>query len=223
MNLSGNLYAETVNLSPIRPPLVGTETCSVAIVGGGIAGLSTALHLAEAGVDVCVLEANTPGWGASGRNGGQVNPGFKLDPQALLRHFGDDLGKRMIEMAWGAPDFTFNLIRRLGIACDACQSGTMRVAASDRAATAVRGTVSQCLDHGMPVRWLDADQTAEHTGSKRYRAASFDPRGGSLHPLNYSLGLATAAQSSGARIHGGSRVLSMKKALGKWSLITGSG
>ena len=87
----------------------------VAIIGGGFTGLSTALHLAEQGIDALVLEAREPGWGASGNNGGQVNPGLKHDPDQIEADFGADLGRRMIAFSYGTTNFTFDLIRRYQI------------------------------------------------------------------------------------------------------------
>ena len=83
-------------------------TCSAASpsIGGGFTGLSTALHLAEQGVETAVLEAREPGWGASGNNGGQLNPGLKLDPDTVEAEFGPDLGARMIAFSYHAPVFT---------------------------------------------------------------------------------------------------------------------
>jgi glycine/D-amino acid oxidase-like deaminating enzyme len=218
--LPPSLYTHTAHPAPSTPPLDTDRTVSVAIVGAGFAGLSAALHLAEMGVDVCVLEANEPGWGASGRNGGQVNPGLKFNPDELLSRFGGDLGRRMIDMAWGGPDFTFGLIRRLGIDCDARQNGTLRAAANTRTAAAVAATAIQCAAHHMPTRLLNAEETALATGTDRYPAALFDPRGGDLHPLNYARGLAAAAQNAGALIYGNSRVVSARKQFGKWVLRT---
>ena len=85
----------------------------VAIIGGGFAGLSTALHLAERGIDAIVLEAQEPGWGASGNNGGQLNPGLKLDPDTIEATFGADLGRRVIAFAYDTPIFTLDLILSL--------------------------------------------------------------------------------------------------------------
>ncbi|KQS98324.1 MULTISPECIES: NAD(P)/FAD-dependent oxidoreductase [unclassified Rhizobium] len=218
--LPPSLYSDTAHPAPVTPPIDSDRTVSVAIVGGGIAGLSAALHLAEAGVDTCVLEAHEPAWGASGRNGGQVNPGLKFNPDDLLTRFGDDLGRRMIAMAWGAPDFTFDLIRRLGIDCNARQNGTLRAATNAVTNDALRITAAQCAAHGMPTRLLDADAMQSATGSDRYPAAMLDPRGGDLHPLNYARGLAAAAQTAGAAIHGDSRVLSASRQGGQWKLKT---
>lgn len=218
--LPTSLYTDTARPAPLTPSLDTDRTVSVAIVGAGFAGLSAALYLAEMGVDVCVLETNEPGWGASGRNGGQVNPGLKFNPDELLARFGDDLGRRMIEMAWGAPDFTFDLIRRLGVDCDARQNGTLRAATNALTVKAVSITADQCTAHGMPTRLLDADETKVATGTGRYPAALYDPRGGDLHPLNYARGLTAAAEKAGAAVHGNSRVLSARKQSGKWLLRT---
>ena len=93
-----SLYADTAAPTPDTPALDGDRRVSVAVIGAGYTGLSTALHLAERGVDTLVLEAHEPGWGASGRNGGQVNPGLKYDPDQIEKDFGADLGARMVAL-----------------------------------------------------------------------------------------------------------------------------
>src|SRR5689334_19050414 len=108
--LPPSLYAETAIPAFPAPPFAGDRQCDVAIVGGGFTGLSCALHLAEQGAAVTLLEAGEPGWGASGRNGGQVNPGLKPDPDEIERDFGSDLGARMIRLSYGAPDAVFELV-----------------------------------------------------------------------------------------------------------------
>ncbi|OJF91060.1 NAD(P)/FAD-dependent oxidoreductase [Pararhizobium antarcticum] len=218
--LPDSLYAETAMAAPETPVFDADARTSIAIIGAGFAGLSAALHLAEMGVDVTVLEANEPGWGASGRNGGQVNPGLKFNPDALLSLFGGDLGARMITRAYGGPDFTFELIRRLGIDCEARQNGTLRAATHGKALDAVCETARQCHAHLMPTRLLDRDAIQAATGTAHYRGALFDPRGGDLHPLKYARGLAAAAMAAGVRIHSGSRVLSVSRNTGGWLLKT---
>src|SRR3984957_17069252 len=117
-----NLYRDTAQPAPDTPPLDADVRAAIAGGGGGITGLSTALHAAEAGATVVLLEAEEPGFGASGRNGGQVNPGLKLDPDVVERDFGADLGGRMNALAGDAPKFVFDLIKRHAIPCEARQN-----------------------------------------------------------------------------------------------------
>ena len=138
--LPPSLYAQTARPPIAAPALDGDKRVSIAIVGGGFTGLSAALHLAENGADVALLEAHEPGWGASGRNGGQVNPGLKHDPDRVERDFGPDLGRRMVSMSGEVPNLVFDLVRRHQIVCEALQSGTLRAAFDARSAAGVRVT-----------------------------------------------------------------------------------
>src|SRR3984957_6804503 len=139
--LPPSLYADTARPPPDTPPLAGDRRVSVCVIGAGFTGLSAALHLAEQGTDVIVLERNEPGWGASGRNGGQVNPGLKHDPDTGEADFGAELGGRMIAMSWNAPSFVFELIERHGIRCDARRNGTLRAAIRQKHARQIHATV----------------------------------------------------------------------------------
>ena len=111
-NLPPSLYAETAHPAPPTPALDGEIRTTVCVVGGGFTGLSTALHLAEYDVDVVVLEAEEPGWGASGRNGGQVNPGLKFNPDDVEKHHSLSLGGRMLGLSHSPPADVFDLVRR---------------------------------------------------------------------------------------------------------------
>lgn len=221
--LPPNVYQLDAPPAPLTPPLQGSVRTSVAIVGGGIVGMATALHLAEAGVDVIVLEAQEPGWGASGNNGGQLNPGLKFDPDIVEATFGEDLGRRMVAFAYDTPNRAFALIRRLGLACEARQNGTLRVANSDRAVAGVAETARQCQVRGMPVSLLDRAAVAAATGTDRYRVALHDARGGDVNPLAYVRGLASAAAAAGATIHGRSPVQALQKNAAGWKLDTPGG
>ncbi|GAU86957.1 FAD-binding oxidoreductase [Bosea sp. BIWAKO-01] len=221
--LPPNVYQLDAPLAPQTPALAGSVRTSVAIVGGGIVGLTTALHLAEAGVDVTVLEAQEPGWGASGNNGGQLNPGLKFDPDVIEATYGQELGKRMVAFAYDTPGRTLALIKRLGIVCEARRNGTLRVANSQRAVAGVETTARQCIARGMPVTLLDRDQVAAATGTDRYLAAMRDDRGGDVNPLAYVRGLASTALAAGAKIHGRTAVRSLQKTPSGWSLQTDTG
>jgi hypothetical protein len=196
--LPPSLYADTAVPPVPTPALDADRTVSVAIIGGGFAGLSTALHLAERGTDAVVLEAQEPGWGASGNNGGQLNPGLKLDPDTIEATFGPDLGRRMIAFAWNTPTFTLDLIRRHQIVCEARQNGTLRAAYHETNAAGIEATAEQCLRRGMPVSELDREAVREATGTDRYARAMLDRRGGDLQPMSYARGLARAAIAAGA-------------------------
>ncbi|HYF07843.1 MAG TPA: FAD-binding oxidoreductase [Acetobacteraceae bacterium] len=222
-NLPPSLYAETAAPPPDTPALEGERRADVCVIGGGFTGLSTALHLAEAGRDVVVLEAEEPGWGASGRNGGQVNPGLKFDPDQVEADFGQDLGGRMLALSYGAPDSVFDLIRRHQISCEARQEGTIRAAIGEAHAADVRRTAEQCARRGWPVRFLDARETAAITGTDRYSGAMVDDRGGDVQPLSYARGLALAAQRQGATIHGASPATGLAREGSHWRVATPRG
>src|SRR5258707_2750924 len=165
--LPPSLYADTAVPPVPTPALDADKNVSVAIIGGGFAGLSTALHLSEQGTDAIVLEAQEPGWGASGNNGGQLNPGLKLEPDTIEATFGAELGRRMITFAYNTPVFTLDLIRRHRIACEARQNGTLRAAYHEANAAAVENTAEQCIRCAMPVTGLDRDALREASGTDR--------------------------------------------------------
>ena len=217
------LYRDTAPPAPPTPPLDGQMRADIAVVGGGITGLSTALHAAEAGAKVVLLEAEDPGFGASGRNGGQVNPGLKLDPDTVERDFGSDLGGRMNALAGAAPSLVFDLIQRHSIACEARRNGTLRAAVRPKHAGSIRTTVEQLARRGAPVEYLERSAISSLTGTDRYLGAMLDRRGGDLNPLAYARGLARAAIGAGAAIHGGTRVSSVRREADAWRLETGSG
>ena len=218
-----NLYHENAQPAAPTPPLDGDARADVAVIGGGITGLSTALHLAQVGAKVVLLEAEQPGWGASGRNGGQVNPGLKMDPDQVERDFGKELGGRMNELAAGAPAFVFDLIERHDIRCDARRNGTLRAAVRPKHAARVRATAEQLARRGAPVELLDGADLERATGTTRYQVAMLDRRGGDLHPLSYVRGLVRAALGAGAAVHGGTRVRRMRRSGAVWQLETARG
>ncbi|MBR1268127.1 FAD-binding oxidoreductase [Bradyrhizobium sp. AUGA SZCCT0222] len=218
--LPPSLYADTAVAPVATPPLDIDKTVSVAIIGGGFAGLSTALHLAEAGADAIVLEAQQPGWGASGNNGGQLNPGLKLDPDTIAATFGADLGRRMIAFSYNTPVFTLDLIRRLAIPCEARQNGTLRAAYHPSSTAGVEITAEQCIRRGMPVTVLGRDAVREATGTDRYLLAMKDARGGDVQPLSYARGLARAAMAAGAAVHGETPATSLRREGGRWRIET---
>lgn len=221
--IANSLWTATANPTPDCPPLRGSVTCDVAIIGAGFTGLSAAVHLAERGQRVVVLETHTPGWGASGRNGGQVNPGLKEDPDMIEARFGPVVGGRMVATSGGAGQFVFDLVQRLGIDCQARQTGWIQPVHNETADATVRQRVAQWTRRGAPLRMLDRDETVALLGTDLYQGAMIDERGGNLHPLNYALGLADAAIRAGAVIHGNSGVTTYEARGADHLLRTGGG
>jgi len=217
------LYLATARTPVVTPPLRAKVRVETAVVGAGYTGLSTALHLAERGVAVRLLEANEPGWGAAGRNGGQVNPGLKHEPDEVERHLGVIYGPRLVRLAGEAPDYLFGLIDRLGIDCEARREGTIRAVRRSRYAAALRSSTEQWGRRGALLECWDARQVAAAIGTRRYLAASFDPRGGSVNPLSLARGLAAAAIAAGAVIHGESRALRLERVGTGWRIETARG
>src|SRR5262249_1811234 len=163
------------------------------------------------------------GWGASGRNGGQINPGLKLSPEEIEREFGLERGRRMMAFSYGAADRVFELVAKYAIDCDLARGGTLRAAVNRRHASSVKDLVEQCVSRGMPVEYLDQSRIAEATGTDRYAGAMLDTRGGQLSPLKYTRGLAAVASKLGARIFGNSPAVEISRVGMRWQVSTPQG
>lgn len=222
--LPPSLYVDTAIAPLALPPLEGEARASVVVVGGGITGLSSALHLAESGVEVLLLEAQEPGWGASGRNGGQVNPGLKPDPAEVEHSFGA-LGHRMVRFSYAAPQALFDLVERHQLRCEARQEGTLRAAVNARSLAGLEKLAAQYEKRGLNgARLLGKAESAQVTGTGRYHAILRDPTGGSVNPLGYSRALAQAAVAAGARLHAHSPATRLqRRADGTWQVSTPKG
>jgi glycine/D-amino acid oxidase-like deaminating enzyme len=193
------------------------------VVGGGFTGLSAAYHAAEAGAEVVLVEAAEPGWGAAGRNGGQVIAGMKLDPDDLERHFGTERGRRLTEFAGSAPDLVFDLVAKHEIACGARRAGWVHAVHGRAALPLEEDRVRQWQARGAALEMLDRAQVAALLGTDAYIAGMLDPRGGWLQPLAYARGLARAAQSAGAQLHGMSPATRIDRSADGWKISTPSG
>jgi glycine/D-amino acid oxidase-like deaminating enzyme len=220
---SHGLYVDTAVASVPTPPLHGDAETDVVVVGGGYTGLSAALHLAERGIRTIVLEAQEPGFGASGRNGGHVNPGVYPDPDTVIAALGETRGRALLEASSSAPGFTFDLIKRHGIACEAEQTGTIRAGYHDKWLPGLRATLSQLERTGSLARWIDRVELEAVTGTPRYLGGIFYPQGGKLNPLSYARGLARAAIAAGASVHGGSRAVAVERTGERWRISTRHG
>jgi glycine/D-amino acid oxidase-like deaminating enzyme len=195
----------------------------VLIVGAGFTGLSAALHLAEAGARVCVLEAHEPGWGASGRNGGQVNPTLKHDPDELVRLYGAARAEPLIDAVSRSADLVFELIERHGIDCQPVRKGWLQVAYSPQHIAAMHARAEQWARRGAATQMLDRNEVAARLGTDAFAGGWLDGRAGGIQPLAYTRGLVRAAQAAGASVHGSSAVTSLERRGTQWHATTASG
>lgn len=218
-----SLWSATAPSVVPTPALSESVKVDVAIVGAGYTGLSTALHLAERGVSVCVLEANEPGWGASGRNGGQVNPTLKYDPEQLVRMYGPERAEPLISTVSNSADLVFNLIERHGIDCAPVRKGWMQLSYTDKGVAGLHARADQWARRGVPVQRLDAAAVASRLGSQAFAGGWLDGRAGAIQPLAYARGLVSAALAAGAQIHGHSAVAGLQRQGTGWQLHTAGG
>jgi glycine/D-amino acid oxidase-like deaminating enzyme len=195
----------------------------VAVIGAGYTGLSAALRLGEAGRDVVVLDAMELGDGASGRNGGQVIPGLKYDPDTLEAMYPGEQGAELVATVASGPDLVFEFIRKHGIDCDAVRSGWLQLATSESALGPIATRVRQWRARGAAVEMLNDADVARLTGSQRYYGGLIDRRGGTVQPLAYVRGLARAAQRAGVRLFTQSAATHIERVGGEWRIHTAGG
>ncbi len=203
-------YAATAPREHNHPSLQDDVTCDVAIVGGGFAGLSAAIELATRGYQVTLLEARQIGWGASGRNGGQVIAGLACDQDVIEAQLGADESRRVWDMTIEAIDLIAERRRQFDIDCD-WQSGYLSLAVNRRKGKALRAWHAQMeTRYGYATRWVDPAEMRDWIASPRFHSGLHDPNGGHLHPLKYCLGLARAAAGLGVRLHEYSPVVKLE-------------
>lgn len=205
-------YAASAN--PMPPPqfLQGEERADVCIIGGGYTGLSSAIHLAERGYRVVLLEAERVGWGASGRNGGQCTVGQRQPQEYLEEKFGLEEARRLWSLGVEAVNLVRELIGRFGIACD-LKRGNLQLAAKTSDAAWYRGHAEHMRSsYGLDCRFVEGDELDQLAGTTSFRGGLLEQDSAHLHPLNYALGLADAARSLGVRIFEQSRVSSYDRA-----------
>lgn len=217
-------YAATLKERLTTEPFAAPARAEVCVVGGGYAGLSTALHLARRGVDVLLAEQSLLGWGASGRNGGQVHVGMRRDQEWLEEHVGLADARRLWEFALGARGHLDWLIETYAIDCD-LRLGYVHANHRERYSAETRRHVEHlrskyAYEH---IRFVERDELAGMVATRDYCSGSFDARAGHLHALNFALGLARAAASHGARLHEGVEVTSIDAKNGGWRVATAQG
>ena len=223
MNLPNSLWAASAVDAIDTPALAGHHGADVVIVGGGFAGLSSALHLAEAGKSVIVLEANEPGWGASGRNGGQVNPGWRMLPSEIAAKYGSNRTPAVLDMLNRACDLTFDLIDRHQMSCDAERPGFVHAGFGRFGKAFLDSWIAEWGEFGVKIDRIDNAGLKHLIGTDLYHLGMLDPRGGHVQPMSYARELARTAAAKGAVIHGDSRVTAIHEEGAGWRVATAGG
>ena len=195
----------------------------VAIIGGGYGGLSAALELAKNGLDVHLLEAQTIGFGGSGRNVGLVNAGLWTPPDDIEATLGQAAGQKLNQAFARAPDMVFDLIQKYQIDCDPVRHGTLHCATNKSGLKDLNRRFLQQQKRQAPVELLSASATMQRTGSSQFLGALFDARAGTIQPLSYAFGLAHAAVKAGANINTQSPVLDYRYQDDQWHIATAQG
>ncbi|OWW01069.1 FAD-dependent oxidoreductase [Rhizobium sp. R72] len=220
---SHGLWEKTAPQPPVTPSLAGAVSADVVVVGGGYTGLSSSLHLAEAGSKVVLLDAKEIGFGGAGRNVGLINAGMWVMPDDLPGVLGPVYGERLLDLLGNAPKLVMELIDRHGIACELERNGTLHVAVGASGLKEIEDRVQQWAARGAPVTLLDAAETAKRVGSSAYTGSLLDMRAGTLQPLAYARGLAHAAVKAGVSIHTSSPVIATEPKGNRWTVRTAKG
>jgi glycine/D-amino acid oxidase-like deaminating enzyme len=223
VNWPPSLWAATAPAAPALPELEGDQTSDVVIVGAGFTGLSTAIHLREMGIAATVIEAAEPGWGASGRNNGQVIPTLAgHDPSAMVKRHGE-AGERFNAVLRDSAAYLFDLVRKYAIAAEAEQAGWVQPVHSPGRFKLAEKRVREWSAIGAPVELLDRAAVSAMTGSEAWFGGFWNRTGGHINPLALTRGLANVALRLGAVIRARSPAISFSHANGRWTVRTAKG
>jgi len=218
-----SLWAAVTPPATALPRLDGAIAADVVIVGAGLTGLSTALHLARAGVGVAVIEAQAPGWGASGRNNGQVIPNLsKADPDDLVARHGA-AGERFVALLRDSASILFDLAREEGIACEAEQTGWIQPAHTSGRMKIAERRVQQWGRRGAPVALLSRAEMSDRLGSDAWHGGWINPTGGHINPLALARRMAAAVIGHGGRIYVESPARAIGRSARGWRVVTSAG
>jgi glycine/D-amino acid oxidase-like deaminating enzyme len=219
----GSLWAAVTPPGPELPELVGTDEAEIIVIGAGFTGLSTALHLREAGIDVAIVEAMEPGWGASGRNNGQVIPTLsRPDPDDIVAKHGA-AGERFVSLLRDSASTLFDVARRYQIQAEQEQTGWIQPVHSPGRIRIAERRVRQWSKLGAPVELLSRDETRQMLGSDAWFGGFWNRSGGHINPLALSRGLARAVLDRGGRIYARSPAISFERQNGRWVVTTEKG
>ena len=218
-----SLWAAMTPVGPVLSELVGTAEADVVVIGAGFTGLSSALHLREAGVDVAIVEAMEPGWGASGRNNGQVIPTLsRRDPEDIIAKHGA-VGERFVGLLRDSAGTLFDVARRYQIQAEQEQTGWVQPVHSPGRIKIAERRVRQWSKFGAPVELLTRDQTRQMLGSDAWYGGFWNKSGGHINPLALSRGLARVVLEQGCRIYARSPAIAFERRNNRWMVRTEKG
>jgi len=218
-----SLWAAVTPVGPELPELIGAAEADVIVVGGGFTGLSTALHLREAGVDVAIVEAVEPGWGASGRNNGQVIPTLsRPDPEDIVAKHGA-AGERFVGLLRDCASTLFDVARRYQIQAEQEQAGWVQPVHSPGRIKIAERRVRQWSKFGAPVELLSRDEVWKMLGSEAWFGGFWNKTGGHINPLALARGLARVVLEQGGRIYARSPAVSFERRNNRWMVKTERG
>ncbi|NWD26360.1 FAD-dependent oxidoreductase [Pseudomonas yamanorum] len=221
LRMPTSLWSATAIDGPSLQPLDRNEVADVIVVGAGFTGLSAAIHLAEAGLSCIVLDAAEPGWGASGRNNGQVIAGLKQDPDIIEQVYPGEQGRKLVQFGSEAPAQVWDLIDRYQIDCAPNHRGWIQPAFTRAGFAAVKARCETWRQRGIDTRLLEGTELHQLLGTRKYSLGWLDPRGGSIQPLSYARGLASVAVSLGVRIYAPSKVDGLNRTENGWRAACG--
>jgi glycine/D-amino acid oxidase-like deaminating enzyme len=218
-----SLWAATAPERALAPAFAGSAETDVAVIGAGFTGLSAAIEIARGGGHVTVLEGKAVGWGASGRNNGQVIPVLtSAEPDMWIKRYGA-AGERMVQLIGNSANILFDLVREFDMDAEAEQSGWFQPAHTPGRVAVSRKRVEAWQKYGFPAELKSAQQSRDLLGTDFWHGGMYNPTGGHINPLALARGMAKAAEGLGATIHETSPVSSYAREGAHWVIRTASG
>ncbi len=217
------LWGDTAVSAPTTAPLTHDHDTEIAIIGAGFTGLRAALELRAEGRDVAVLDSGEIGQGCSGRNGGQVNPGWKMDLHEITAHYGRDHAHRALELAKSTVPALSALINGEGLQCAFIENGYVQGAVGQRGMAAINQRAAQWVEHGIDAEILSAKAGQDLLGTEAYDGVMLHAQGGNLHPLSYARELGRVVIERGGQIFTGSRATTIGQTAQGFTVTTQGG